>query len=190
MMASDRDYLPLTVGFLRKIGLRVDSGTTQLSFLDRVMISQGGLIVDGDAPVSNILHEAGHLAILPAVVRSKAKDDLSDAFSFGFGLCDNPELLEYPDHPFIRAMLQAGDAEATAWAWAAGRAIGVPDEMIILDSQYGGAGGGIRLGLTFKQYLGIHGLFHAGMCGHPQRGGYPSMSKWLQDASPSASISL
>src|SRR3546814_16354570 len=80
----------------------------------------------------------------------------------GRALAADPDLS--PDAPEMRAIMQAGETEATAWAFAAGRAIGLPDHVIIEDQDYDGAGGGISFGLALNAYVGIHGMFRGGMC--------------------------
>jgi len=130
--------------------------------------------------VSTLLHEAGHLAIVPADYRSWINDDVEEGIAKIFELSGVQDI--HPDHPFSRALIQCSDVEATAWAWAAGKAVGLREKDIIQDHEYGGAGGYVRILLRGKSYLGIHGLVHAGMCLFPDRGGYPLMQKWIQDA--------
>src|SRR3546814_4290897 len=50
-----------------------------------------------------------------------------------------------PDAPEMRAIMQAGETEATAWAFAAGRAIGLPDHVIIEDQEIGRESGRERV---------------------------------------------
>src|SRR3546814_16605839 len=69
-----------------------------------------------------------------------------------------------PDAPEMRAIMQAGETEATAWAFAAGPAIGLPDHVIIEDQDYAGEGEGIRFGLALHAYVGLHGMVRGGMC--------------------------
>ncbi|WP_234821221.1 hypothetical protein [Pseudomonas amygdali] len=92
-----------------------------------------------------------------------------------------------PDSPLMRAALQAGDPETTAWAFAAGVSLGLPIEVIILDHEYGGEGEAIRIALAAKSYIGIHGIAHAGFCvvrANPYSSHslptYPELSYWLQ----------
>src|SRR3546814_12146169 len=78
-----------------------------------------------------------------------------------------------PDAPEMRAIMQAGETEATAWAFAAGRAIGLPDHVIIEDQDYDGEGEGIRFGLALNAYVGINGMVRGGMCESVRA--YPAM---------------
>ena len=86
-----------------------------------------------------------------------------------------------PDHPMWRAAIQASDPEATAWAWAAGCAIGLDPSRVIEDHEYDNSGREIRAMLRMRQYVGINGLVHAGMCLNPRRPtGFPTMHRWVQ----------
>src|SRR3546814_20507146 len=51
-----------------------------------------------------------------------------------------------PDAPETRAIMQAGETEATAWAFAAGRAIGLPAHVIIEDKTTTEDGGEFAMG--------------------------------------------
>lgn len=87
--------------------------------------------------------------------------------------------------------MQAGDAEATAWAWAAGKHLGLVEKLVVRDQDYSNDGASVRLGLSLCAYLGINGLAHAGFCApsryvamHTGRPAFPKLSKWLQDIGP------
>lgn len=173
------------VGFLREIGLpcTVVSGAT--GFLRGVRIVDGGLHIDPAAHLSNVIHEAGHLAVLPARFRPQANDDIDAAIKAMF-----LELKEEDADPCsaeVRAALQTGDSEATAWAWAVGEHLGLLPEEVIRDVDYNGEGESIRVALAARAYLGINGLACAGFCvTHPRleiacrRPAYPRLAMWLQ----------
>ncbi len=170
--------LALTIDFVREVGLEVKLLPTPVrGFIRHVRIDQGALFIDDKCPPSALLHEAGHLAIIPRDFRSLASTNVSKAIARGFKAAEKAGLTAIPDEPIVRALLQASDPEATAWAFAAGRAIGLPDEVIILDREYDGDGRMQRVMLSRGQHLGIHGLQHAGMCNARR---YPKMSRWLQ----------
>lgn len=83
--------------------------------------------------------------------------------------------------------MQCSDPEATAWAWAIGKHLGLPDEIIILDSEYDGTGANERLSLGMGAHLGVHGLAHAGFCAASKAYSeitnqpcYPNLAFWLQ----------
>ncbi len=169
--------------FLSEIGIAVHLAPGASGFIEHVEVVNGGLHVDPRAPASGLLHEAGHLAIVPTEFRHLLGGNLDAGMKKIFEHLDSMEL--EPDSHLQRAMLQAGDAEATAWAFAAGRAIGLPDNLIIQDDEYGGEGRFIRSSLAAGAYVGINGIAHAGFCvrrATPYRPlpVYPTLAYWLQ----------
>lgn len=169
--------------FLSKIGIAVQVAPSASGFIEHVEVVNGGLHVDPRAPASGLLHEAGHLAIVPTGFRHLLSGDLDAGMAQIFEHLDGMQL--EPDSHLQRAMLQTGDAEATAWAFAAGRAIGLPDDLIIQDDEYSGEGRFIRSALAGSAYVGINGIAHAGFCvrrATPYRPlpVYPALAYWLQ----------
>ena len=176
------EHAEAVMQFLNEIGLPVNIECGANGFTRHIRIEKGQLFVDPDAPASAILHEAGHLAIVPERFRHYLSGDLEEGVEAIFSQLD--QLNEDPDSPLSQAMMQAGDAEATAWAWAAGKAVGLPEEVIIQDHEYDGDGASIRLGLSLGYYLGIHGLSRVGFCAvRPMKPTlypvYPELSFWL-----------
>ena len=177
------DEISATVDFLRNIGLELIEADGASGFLDTIRIDAGKLYYQpGITSPANLLHEAGHLAVLPKQYRMRAGECVDDIIhemceEMGEALAANPDLS--PDAPEMRAIMQAGETEATAWAFAAGRAIGLPDHVIIEDEDYDGEGEGIRFGLALNAYVGINGIVRGGMCQSVKA--YPTMIKWLQD---------
>ncbi len=169
--------------FLSEIGIAVQLAPGASGFIEHVEVLNGGLHVDPRAPASGLLHEAGHLAIVPTEFRHLLGGNLVAGMKKIYEHLDSMEL--EPDSHLQRAMLQTGDAEATAWAFAAGRAIGLPDNLIIQDDEYGAEGRFIRNSLAAGAYLGINGIAHAGFCvlrATPYRPlpVYPTLAYWLQ----------
>lgn len=178
-----RGYLSDTTAFLRGIGIPVwmVAAVSQASFLDDIEVVQGALHVTPVCRVSTLLHEAGHLACVPTAYRHLFSGNLGSGTRKMLRHIDSLDL--HPDAPLMRAAIQCSDPEATAWAWAAGLHLGLPHERIIMDREYDGTGADIRCSLRFGAYVGINGLMHAGMCGHPRGpAGYPALRTWLQDA--------
>lgn len=169
--------------FLQRIGLQVDVVPGAHGFIEHVAVLDGGLQVDPAAPVSGLLHEAGHLAVVPSRFRSYLSGDITAGMKRI--MTEVEKLCLEPDSQLERAVIQSGDSEATAWAFAAGRSIGIPDDQIIMDDDYFGEGDFIRLALAMNSYLGIHGLSHAGFCvpratKYRPLPVYPSLAFWLQ----------
>lgn len=94
-----------------------------------------------------------------------------------------------PEGPEAVAAMQCSDPEVTAWAWAAGKHLGLLDREIIDDDEYDGEGHVMRLSLAMNAYAGINGLARAGWC--VVRPGalevfrslpaYPRLVRWIQD---------
>lgn len=172
------------IDYLREVGLEIHEVPGADGFVPGCRIVSGILHVDPGCAPSALLHEAGHLATVPTRFRSLMSDDLAVGMKSMFD--ELAKLGLDPDHPLVRAAIQCSDPEATAWAWAAGVAIGLAPEDIIQDVEYDGSGADIRAMLQAGQYAGINGLAHAGMCkrGHWVDEGlrYPKMQQWLQAA--------
>ena len=173
-----------TVEFLRKIGFEVVYLPGASGFIDGIRIVDGALHVDPQCQPSALLHEAGHLAIIPAEFRSHMNDDLEIGINKMFDEISNRQL--DPDHPLQVAAIQCSDCEATAWAWAAGVAVGLKPEEIIQNNEYENTGRDIRMMLQVGKYFGIHGLARSGMCkigpGSIPEQRFPVMQYWLQTA--------
>ncbi len=159
-------YRPI-VDFLRDIGLPVaEAALPGDTFLPGIAIRDGGLIVDPDRLrwPGDLLHEAGHLAVLPPALRAQASDDLA----------------EEQDVP------HAGETEAMAWAWAAVHAIGLPPEVLMHEGGYHGQSAAVLQMYAVGVVPGLRGLCESGMTAArgftPEPVGiqYPQMLRWLR----------
>ena len=149
--------------FLQEIGLGCKFEQGAHGFLEKVRIEAGGLFVDPTALPADVLHEAGHLAVLPGRFRPLAGRDIGSVQKMMYDHVDFSD----PDHGEARAAMQSGDPEATAWAWAAGKHLGLDPKKIIEGASYGGDGDAIRYMLQSNRYLGINGLSAAKFCVTP-----------------------
>ncbi|KVP97061.1 hypothetical protein WJ97_11470 [Burkholderia ubonensis] len=184
---SQEATLHRVIQALNDIGIeaRIVEGAT--GFLRGVRIVAGALHIAPDCRVSDVLHEAGHVACVPKRYRHRANDDL-DVLAREM-LEDVDRLGLHPDSPLYRAVIQCSDPEATAWAWAFGQHLGVAPEDIIEDHQYPGEDGvgtgvEVRMALSMRMYIGIHGLAHAGFCATNRFGRlpqYPQLVYWTQE---------
>ena len=156
------------MAFLREVGLDVaeDELAGGNSFLPGVRIARGGLRVDlarlrwpGD-----LLHEAGHLAVVPAALRAGMDDALA----------------ELPSVP------HGGEIEATAWAWAALQHLRLPSDVLFHDGGYHGHSPGLRMTFELGVYPGAAGLVSAGLAESPAQAAssgvapYPHLQAWLR----------
>lgn len=167
---------------LEAIGLEVSRGEVGDSFLPHVHIKNGSLLVEEGAHPTDVLHEAGHLAVLPACLRANATGNIEDIEPhLDRILADHQDDPSWLESPLCRSLMQISDTEATAWAYAFGRKCGLPDEHIIRTDAYDGEGLNIMTMLQLGQYLGVNGLRAAGFISSCRD--FPVLEKWLQDAS-------
>ncbi len=162
------EHYSVIVAFLARIGLPIAEETLAAdTFLPGITLRAGGLVVDADKLMwpGDLLHEAGHLAVLPAALRNDAHDDA-------------------PNHAEVAF---AGELEAMAWAYAAAIELALPIEVLIHDGGYHGKARDLLLMYTFGVYPGLRGLCESGMaaahgftsdCGPVA---YPRMLRWLRD---------
>lgn len=165
-MLHDEHY-PTIFAFLARIGLPIAEETLPAdTFLPGIALRAGGLVVDTEKLLwpGDLLHEAGHLAVLPAALRGDAHDD---------------QLNQEAEH--------AGELEAMAWAYAAAVELSLPMAVLIHNGGYNGKAGDLLQMYTYGVYPGLRGLCEGGMaaapgftpdCG-PVR--YPQMLRWLRD---------
>lgn len=168
------------IDFLNKIGIKchivdsVDGG-----FLKTILIKNGELYLTRKCKISDILHEAGHLAVLPPKYRMQASGNIIDVLKKMYSEVDTllPENEKY---------MYCEDCEATAWAFACGVYLKIPYNKIIEKRQYQNDGANILFGLKHNSYFGINKLARAGWCSARKmnetenRPLYPKLNKWLQ----------
>ena len=186
-MMVKRTNIDATIEFLNLIGIATSRVDKAEGFLSGVRIEEGNLLVDPTCHVSDLLHEAGHVAIFPSRYRRLMTGNIEKAQRLMLDDVWSQNL--HPDDPLSRAAMQSSDVEATAWAWAAGVHLSIePCEIIMSRStHYEGNGPIIRTMLSMGQYAGIHGLAHAGFCAvnkrvsaHSGKPLYPELAMWKQ----------
>lgn len=163
------EHLPSILAFLREVGISVSpadlSGTT---FLPGISIRAGTLLYDPRRLLwpSDLLHEAGHLAVLPLELRVAASDDLQDVW-------DTPG---------------AGETEALAWAYAAAHHLKLPPAVLFHEGGYKGHSEGLILSYSLGVCPGLRGLCDAGLTFAPgfqakdaHARSYPHMLRWLRE---------
>lgn len=156
------DLLDRIVVFLRSICLQVVIAPVPVgTLLPGIAICRGVLHCDpqGLTWPGDLLHEAGHLAVTPAPLRAAVDGDT---------MIDAPH---------------AGEAEATAWAYAATCELGLDPSVLFHAGGYHGKGGQLAFTYAAGCYPGAAGLIAAGMCDppHAPAGGYPRMRRWLRE---------
>ncbi|OYQ33540.1 hypothetical protein CHU95_14220 [Niveispirillum lacus] len=183
------------VTFLRDIGIGVEFGPgAQNGFLPGVNIHAGVIHVDPETLVGSgdLLHEAGHIAIMPRRFHAQLGSDLEAdthrviAQEVGEGI---------PSDPILAAPLQQGELMAQAWSYAAALHIGVPPACVFFPGSYkhheyegqhpmerwieSGSHFGLRALATVGMtgYAGLFALMGADNTLPP----FPVMSRWVQD---------
>lgn len=156
------------VDFLDSIGIPVREGTVAIdSFLPGLAISHGTLVYDRKTLKwpGDLLHEAGHIATMPASLRALLSDSLEES----------------------PAVPHAGEAEATAWAYAAIVHLGMAPSVLFHPAGYHGKSMSLILTYSMGVYPGSFGLAQAGMtllgaaAASADSPAYPRMTRWLRD---------
>jgi len=186
MALSAEDLKPLRKisVFLRTIGFTVLEDSISASFLSGVEPRCNmTLAYDPDTMVcaGDVLHEAGHLAIIPSVFRNKIAGNIDESLApvanayfatHAFHIGPN-----FYEDPIGRAILQADESAAQAWSYAAALAAGIDPKIVFdsesIDDEYAG----VLTGLHLKCHAGINSMTASGMT---NRNIFPKMHRWLQ----------
>jgi hypothetical protein len=152
------------LAFLREVGLEPREGSVpEHGAVPGVRIEAGGLVVDRQRlrHPGDLLHEAGHLAVMPPERR-----------------------------PLVRGRLEPDPAEemmAIAWSYAAALHLGLDLAVLFHDEGYRGAGASLRENFAAGRFLGVPMLQWVGMSYEPRQAlahgvaPYPHMVRWLRD---------
>jgi hypothetical protein len=162
--ASVRDPLDVIVKFLRSLGFVVRfeplSGTPSLP---GIAVGHDGIAVDRDALVSvgDLLHEAGHLAIMPPARRRAAHGRFDSSLG--------------------------EEMTAIAWSNAAALHLGLDPALVFHPHGYGRGGQWLVDAFANGGTIGIPGLCWLGLTTHGSCGSaipgaiYPTMIAWLNE---------
>jgi hypothetical protein len=154
----------LIVRFLREVGLTVlEESLPPDTFLPGLTIRNGALVFDRAALLypGDLLHEAGHLAVLPGLMRHSANAGDLDAHDV--------------------------EESAIAWSYAAVRHLGLPPDVLFHSGGYRGHAQGLVATFSFGVYPGLPGLEAAGLAVSPRTAAargvapYPAMLRWLRE---------
>jgi hypothetical protein len=178
------------INFATTLGFSIETGPLPSpGVLPGILImSECRLVYDPDTSRSagELLHEIGHLAILPQPFRNMAYGDVERSISDAVDawMMATPFMTEEPgmiptENPVSRALIQVGDCEAQAWSYSASLECGIDPLSVFHKNAYQGDGRAVVAGLRVSCHAGINGLIAAGMCA-PRR--FPTLTKWLQDA--------
>jgi hypothetical protein len=156
-----------SVGFLRAIGIPVHFRPIVTDcFLPGISIVNGEIVVDMEKLKypGDILHEAGHIAVVPATERSTLNEH---------------SIAE-------REQREAEEMMVIAWSYAVCVYLGIDAGFVFHDNGY--KGGGSSIAENFKQghYFGVPMLQWVGMAlekkdeAEPHKPIYPEMLQWLR----------
>jgi hypothetical protein len=150
--------------FLIKIGIGVTNARLQRqTFLPGISVDHGTILIDEFKLLypGDLLHEAGHLAVIPAQQRVQAQDNVSKKAS--------EEMM------------------AIAWSYAALVHLGLEPSVVFHEGGYRGWSEALIENFTQGRYIGVPMLQWIGLTVDEKRAKetgvrpYPNMIKWLVD---------
>jgi Phytanoyl-CoA dioxygenase (PhyH) len=143
------------VAFLERIGVPVRfEEIAEPTFLPGIAVIHGVLTIDASRLLypGDLLHEAGHLAMLPPSQRALANGPLGDDGGF--------------------------EMAAIAWSWGAAIHLGLDPTVVFHDAGYRGGSRAIHENFLAGRYIGLPLLEWAGLT---TAATYPELSPWLRD---------
>ena len=152
------------IRFLFDIGLHIrETELSQQTFLPGIAVDQGAILIDKSRLLypGDLLHEAGHLAVIPSDKRRQAQGDFSKKAS--------EEMM------------------AIAWSYAALVHLGLEPSVVFHDGGYKGWSEALIENFTNGRYIGVPMLQWVGLAADDRRAKeigikpYPYMIKWLLD---------
>lgn len=155
--------------FLHSIGIRVYTGSVpDDTVLPGISIRNGELVIEEKKLLypGDLLHEAGHLAVVTAAERPTLSDNVKR---------------DLPEHQ------SAGEEiAAIAWSYAAALAIGIEASVVFHNEGYHGGAQSLLQNFETGRYLGVPLLQWYGLTHDPAQSQanntepYPHMVKWLR----------
>jgi hypothetical protein len=154
--------------FIRSTGIEVvETVLTEATFIPGIYIAEGRLLVDEDKLLypGDLLHEAGHIALIPAVLRRFASGNVGA----------------------IEAIGDSYEVESIAWSWAAVVELGIDPQHLFHNTGYKGHAQPLLFSFQMGVYPGLKRLEEFGMAYSPIRAAelglspFPAMHKWLRD---------
>jgi hypothetical protein len=162
------EYLATCISFLHEIGIETKfEKLNETCFLPGLSIHNGSIIIDKEALSypGDILHEAGHIAIVPAAERPALTASAIEK----------------------REMREAEEMMAIAWSYAACIHLDLDPYVVFHDEGYKGGGSYIADNFNNKNYFGLPMLQWKGMTADEKNAQglqvkpYPYMLKWMLD---------
>jgi RimJ/RimL family protein N-acetyltransferase len=157
---KNQPLLDRILPFLREIGLSVEiAPVPRSSFLPGIQPIANGLRIDTDALLypGDLLHEAGHLAVMLPAQRMAEFPSSADA---------------------------AEEMGALAWSYAAAVHLGMAPEVVFHPNGYRGQANDLIAGFATQNPIGLPFLWWIGLTTQPLNGQpsiYPRMTCWLRE---------
>lgn len=167
-MAFRDELTKKLAAFIRSTGIEVRATPLgEDTFIPGIYLSKGNMLVDEEKLLypGDLLHEAGHIALIPAGLRKYATGNVGEVAEIG----------------------DAYEVESIAWSWAAVIELGIAPEILFHDHGYKGAPRQLLQTYQMGVYIGLKRLEDYGMAYSPQKAAelgvtpYPAMQKWLRD---------
>jgi hypothetical protein len=168
MTEKEMISLEKCISFLDEIGVELlFDQTAGGDFLPGLSIHAGKLIVDKQKLLypGDILHEAGHIAVVPAAERSTLNADAIAA----------------------RPQREAEEMCTIAWSYAAAVHLKLEPAFVFHEDGYKGGGNSIAENFIAGRYIGLPMLQWIGLAADEKNAAeldvpaYPAMIKWLRD---------
>jgi hypothetical protein len=160
--------------FLREIGFQIREAdlSGQKTFVPGIALAGGVLLIDRSKLLypGDLLHEAGHLAIMSPERRMRIQGDAGKK--------------------------AAEEMMAIAWSYAAAVHLGLPPNALFHEGGYKGASASLIENFTNGRYIGVPMLQWIGLTADGKRAQelgiepYPHMIKWVLDREAPAGESL
>lgn len=167
-LSTTNSLFDKSVDFLRAIGIPVHFRQIETDcFLPGISIVNGEIVVDMEKLKypGDILHEAGHIAVVPASERSSLNE-----------------------HSIAqREQRDAEEMMVIAWSYSACVHLGIDASFVFHDEGYKGGGGSIADNFKNGNYFGVPMLQWVGMAlekkneEKPDKPVYPAMLQWLRN---------
>lgn len=165
---TQTDLFKKATSFLEDIGIGVQFEAIETAtFLPGICINSGKIIIDKNKLKypGDILHEAGHIAVIPAA--------------------DRPLLDEHSIAK--REQREAEEMMAIAWSYAACVHLNIDASFVFHEDGYQGGGSSIAENFRAGRYFGVPMLQWVGMAlertseSNPGMPVYPEMLRWLRE---------
>ncbi|MBC6992845.1 hypothetical protein QWY85_03920 [Neolewinella lacunae] len=167
-LSPQPELLARIIDFLASTGIQFTLTSENFTaFLDGVKIKDGELLINPAnlLCVGDVLHEAGHLACVPAALRPQVNENVADSVG--------------EEHTYELGVI--------AWSVAAAHHLGIPLTEVFNEKAYKGQADWLLAEYSSGNYLGLPLLQWMGMTALPAElrnegvAPYPAMQRWTRE---------